>query len=128
MRNDIGIRLMIAIIDDDLAVREAMQSLLHSLGYVTKVFSSAEEFLRAPDRSKISCIITDVQMPGMNGLALQQRLIADRQTAPVIFITGFPDKSIRERALSAGAHGFLTKPCTEHSLISNIKSALETRT
>jgi FixJ family two-component response regulator len=118
---------MIAIIDDDLAVREGMQSLLHSLGYVTKTFASAEDFLRSPDRYKMCCIVTDVQMPGMSGLALQQRLIADRQNAPVIFITGFPDKNTQERALSAGAHGFLTKPCTEQSLISNIESALQPR-
>jgi FixJ family two-component response regulator len=118
---------MIAIIDDDLAVREAMQSLLHSLGYFAKAFASAEDFLRSPDRHKMSCIITDVQMPGMNGLALQQRLLADRQTAPVIFVTGFPDKVTQQRALSAGAHGFLTKPWSEESLISNIESALQDR-
>ena len=118
---------MIAIIDDDLAVRKAMQSLLHSLGYVTEAFASADNFLRSPDRHKVSCVITDVHMPGMNGLALQKRLIADKQNAPIIFITGFPDKSTREQALSAGAHGFLTKPCTQRSLISSIESALQAR-
>jgi FixJ family two-component response regulator len=116
---------MIAIIDDDVSVREATQSLLNSFGYVAAIFESAEEFLRSNERRDTSCIISDVQMPGMNGLALQQCLIADRQHVPIIFITGFPDKSVQQRALSAGAHGFLTKPYTEQNLISNIKAALQ---
>jgi len=116
---------MIAIIDDDVAVREATRSLLNSLGYITAMFASAEEFLRSCNRGEMSCIISDVQMPGMSGLALQQRLIADQQRIPIIFITGFPSDDVRERALSAGAQGFLTKPYTEQSLISNIESALQ---
>ena len=116
---------MIAIIDDDVAVREATQSLLGSLGYTASIFASAEEFLQSDTRRGASCIISDVQMPGMNGLALQQCLIADQQRVPIIFITAFPDKDIQQRALSAGAHGFLTKPYSEQSLISNIKSALQ---
>jgi len=118
---------MIAIIDDDVAVREATRSLLNSLGYITAMFASAEEFLLSYNRGETSCIISDVQMPGMSGLALQQRLIADQQRIPIIFITGFPNDDVRERALSAGAQGFLTKPYTEQSLISNIESALQAR-
>jgi FixJ family two-component response regulator len=64
-------------------------------------------------------------MPGMNGLALQQRLIAERQSVPIIFITGFPNGDVQRRALSAGAQCFLTKPYTEQSLISNIETALQ---
>lgn len=116
---------MIAIIDDDVAVREATRSLLNSLGYATSMFSSAEEFLRSDSRHDAACIISDMQMPGMNGLALQQRLIADHQNVPVIFITAFPGRDIQQQALSAGAHCFLTKPYTEQSLLSNIESALQ---
>jgi FixJ family two-component response regulator len=118
---------MIAIIDDDAAVCEATRNLMSSLGYSAVMFGSAEEFLQSDSRHETSCIISDVQMPGMNGLALQQRLIADRQQVPMIFITAFPDKDVRERAISAGAHGFLTKPYTEQDLISNIETALHAR-
>jgi FixJ family two-component response regulator len=118
---------MIAIIDDDAAVREATRSLLDSLGYAAAIFASAEEFLKSDIRRETLCIISDVQMPGMSGLALQQRLIAERQHVPIIFITGFPNKDVQTRAFSDGAHDFLIKPYTERNLISSVESALQAR-
>src|SRR5260370_31489715 len=100
---------VISIVDDDEAVRLALRSLVRSLGYVSNVFASAEEFLESSHLNETSCLISDVQMPGMNGIELQNRLkILDRGT-PVIFVTAFPDERIRARAFEAGAVGFPEK-------------------
>ena len=94
---------MIAIVDDDKAVREATESLMRSLGYHASTFASAEEFLQSEQISNTSCLITDVQMPGLSGIDLQDRLIARGHRIPIIFITGYPDDSVRARAMKAGA-------------------------
>jgi FixJ family two-component response regulator len=101
---------MISIIDDDEAVREATKGLIRSLGYSAAAFASAEEFLHSDRVKDTSCLITDVQMPGMNGVELQERLIADGRRTKVIFMTGFSEEKVRARALKAGAIGFLKKP------------------
>jgi FixJ family two-component response regulator len=116
----------IAIIDDDEAVREATKALLRSLGYVTCIFASAEEFLTSREQPQVSCIISDVRMPGMSGIALQQHLLAEDCKTPIILVTAFPDESMERQALSAGAFGFLHKPYNEQSLIDCIESALKT--
>ena len=118
---------MIAIIDDDVAMREATGDLLKSIGYSTASFASAEEFLGSRERHQMSCVISDVRMPGMSGLALQQTLVAERCDVPVILVTAFPEEGMRERALAAGVRAFLTKPFTQESLIDCLGSALKSK-
>jgi FixJ family two-component response regulator len=115
---------MISIVDDDRSVRNAARTLLRSLGYSTATFASAEEFLQSGRLQETACLITDVQMPGMSGVDLQNHLIAKGDKTPVIFVTAFPEDSLRARALGAGAFGFLTKPFSEDSLLACLDKAL----
>jgi FixJ family two-component response regulator len=101
---------IISIVDDDESVRAAMSSLVRSLGYEAFEFASAEAFLASPRRQDTACLITDVHMPGMSGLDLQDVLLAREQVVPIIFITAFPADSLRKRAEAAGAAGFFSKP------------------
>jgi FixJ family two-component response regulator len=114
----------IAIVDDDEAVREAMKSLVRSLGYNASTFGSAEEFLTS-QFSNASCIITDLQMPGLSGLDLQDLLIAAGHRIPIIFITGQGDENVRARAMKAGAVAFLTKPVNGDHLVGYLEKALK---
>src|SRR5215469_10035789 len=118
---------MISIVDDDRSVRIATRDLLKSLGYATATFASAEEFLQSGQTRETACLITDMQMPGMSGLDLQQHLVASGDTTPVIFVTAFPEESLRKRALSAGAFDVLIKPYTPESLLACLKRALAHR-
>jgi len=115
---------MISIVDDDRSVREATRGLVRSLGYGATAFASAEDFLQSDHVSDTACLITDVQMPGLSGVDLQSRLIAQGNRTPVIFITAFPEERIRARAMAAGAVGFLSKPFNEDHLIEHIHTAL----
>jgi FixJ family two-component response regulator len=117
--------LLISIIDDDEVVREATADLVVALGYSARTYASAEQFLGCGEVAETSCVITDLQMPGLDGLALQQRLLAKGHQMPIIFITAFPKDSACEKALKAGAVAFLTKPFEESSLINSLKLALE---
>ena len=116
---------MIAIVDDDEAVRKAMATLLRSLGHSVAAFDSAEAFLESGQVSTTTCLITDVHMPGMSGLDLQKRLIEEGHRIPVIFLTGFPDENVRTRALKAGALAFLSKPLDQHDLVEHLEKALK---
>jgi FixJ family two-component response regulator len=116
---------MIAIVDDDSSVREAAKTLIRSLGYATATFASAEEFLQSGHLPDTTCLITDVQMPGMSGVDLQDHIMANGHATPVIFVTAYPEASVRARALSAGAFGFLSKPFSEDSLIECLDRALQ---
>ena len=108
---------VIAIVDDDASVRVATENLLTSLGYAAHTFASAEEFLRSPHFHNTSCVIADVQMPDMSGIELQALLLAQERRMPFIFITAFPDKTVRTKALKAGAICLLTKPFDKLTLI-----------
>ena len=101
---------VISIIDDDASVRAALGSLVRSLGYTAHTFESAESFLHSRDMAETSCIVTDIQMPGMSGLDLQSRLQAAGRAIPMVFITAFPAEHLRARAEAGGAIGFLAKP------------------
>ncbi|WP_246737276.1 response regulator transcription factor [Nordella sp. HKS 07] len=118
---------MISIVDDDESVREATKGLVRSLGYTAVTFGSAEEFLSSERMPETSCIIADVQMPGVSGVEMQDRLIAEGHRLPVIFITAFPEDRVRERALEAGAIGYLSKPFNEEHLIGCLDKALGNR-
>jgi FixJ family two-component response regulator len=116
----------ISIVDDDKAVREATQGLVRSLGYDASTFSSAGEFLASGHLHDTSCLITDLHMPELSGIDLQSRLIADGHRMPIIFITAYPEDSARERAMKAGAIGFIGKPFSEDRLIGCLERALNT--
>jgi FixJ family two-component response regulator len=115
---------LISIIDDDEAMREATKGLIRSLGYQAATFASAEEFLQSDNVASTSCLIADVQMPGLSGIELQRDLIARGIKMPTIFITAFPEERTRLRALKAGAFGYLGKPFSEESLLECLNSAL----
>jgi FixJ family two-component response regulator len=115
---------LISIVDDDESIREATRGLVRSLGYQAAVFSSAEEFLESDSVDRTSCLITDVQMPGLSGIDLQRRLTARGSQVPTIFITAFPGDSTRAVAMKAGAVGYLGKPFSEESLIRCLNNAL----
>ncbi len=116
---------MIVVVDDDETVRNATQSLVRALGYRASTFASADEFLKSEQVHDTSCLITDVRMPGLTGLDLQDHLIAQGHRIPIIFMTGFAEDGIRERALKAGAVGFLSKPCNVNQLIGCLDTALK---
>lgn len=118
---------VISIVDDDESVRDAIESLLKSVGYIAKVFPSAGDFLRSGQLDDTGCLILDVQMPGMSGLELQSRLMASKSRVPIIFISAHADAEARARALEAGAVGFLQKPFSEDALLNAIKSSVATR-
>src|SRR5260370_24330050 len=117
-------RALIAIVDDDESMRVSTATLMRSLGFAARGFASAEEFLKSPELGETSCLISDVQMPGINGLELQRRLASENCQMPIIFITAFPDPRIQERALAGGAICFLTKPFDEQILIQCVDRAL----
>ncbi len=115
---------VISVIDDDVSVRVATDNLLRSLGYKVNTFASAEEFLRSACSNDTSCVIADVRMPAMSGVELQALLLAQGNRVPFIFITAFPEETIRARALMAGAVCFLTKPFDRLTLIKCLDAAL----
>jgi FixJ family two-component response regulator len=115
---------MISIVDDDLCVREAIQTLVRSLGCVVVTYASAEDFLDSDHVNHTSCLITDVHLPGLSGVELHRRLLADGFAAPTIFVSGLADETTRTGVLAAGAVAFLRKPFDRKSLIDCLKSAL----
>ena len=115
---------VVSIIDDDVSVRVAICRLVRSLGYTAHAFASADEFLKSQDMNDTSCVIADVQMPGMTGIELQQQLRDQGRSLPVIFITAFPEEHLRARAMKGGAVCFLSKPFDGTVLVECIDSAL----
>jgi FixJ family two-component response regulator len=116
---------LVAIVDDDRSVRATTDSLVRSLGYVVNTFASAEEFLRSNRLDGLSCVIADLQMPGMSGVELQAHLLAQGNHVPFIFVTAFPDDRVRAQALGAGAICYLTKPFDGDSLVQCLQAALK---
>jgi len=116
---------LISIIDDDESMRCAVKSLVTSLGLNARTFASAEDFLRSPHVEHTSCLISDLQMPGLSGVELQKMLLAQGRHIPIIFMTAFPEERMRSRAIEAGALGFLSKPFESQMLINLIEKAIE---
>src|SRR5215831_1563874 len=108
---------LISIVDDDALARDGTRELIESLGYRTTTFESAEDFLKSSTVADTACLITDLQMPGLNGLELQEALQSLGHQTPVIVITAYPNEKHRTRALENGAVGFLSKPFNEQTLI-----------
>jgi FixJ family two-component response regulator len=115
---------LIAVVDDDAAIREAVQSLLRSVGLGAEGFASAQDFLQSAHLPETACLIVDVRMPRMSGLELQQQLTTAYCLIPIIFITAHGDAATRARALSAGAVDFLDKPFSEEGLLRAVQAAL----
>jgi FixJ family two-component response regulator len=118
---------VISVVDDDASVRAATSKLLRSHGYTAEAYSSAEHFLQSGRLNGTSCVIADLQMPGMSGLELLTMMRAQGNRMPFIFITAFADETIRARALKAGAICFLSKPFAGPTLIKFVGIALEGR-
>ena len=116
---------LIAIVDDDDALRDSLDDLLQSVGFRTHGFASAEAFWRSSHVHETACLLLDVRLPGMNGLALQRQMVAANWQIPIIFITSHVDDEARARALTAGAVAFLYKPCREEDLLNAIDVALK---
>lgn len=116
---------LIAIVDDDEAVRTATASLLRSFGYRTHVFASATEFLASGMDRQAACLITDVRMPGMDGMELQQVLIAQNCTIPILFMSAYSSDTVRQRVLAAGAVCLLEKPFDSEVIVRHLRDALK---
>lgn len=115
---------LVAIVDDDEDVRNAVHAVLKSAGLSPRSFASAEEFLGFGNRSETACLISDIEMPGMNGLELQARLAEDGGGVPIIFITAYGNTRTRTRAMKAGALDFLEKPFDDEVLLERVRTAL----
>ena len=114
----------ISIVDDDESMREAIKTLVGSMGGLNiEEFASAEDFLNSV-QSPVDCLILDVRMPGLSGLELQRRLVADNRRLPIVFITAHYVEQERMRAMDAGAVAFLSKPFTEQELLNAINTSL----
>lgn len=116
---------LIAIVDDDEALREALGSIMKAAGYSTATFASAEEFLDSASRKDTACLILDVRLLGMSGIELQRRLAEANSDLPIIFVTAHGDAALRDQVMKAGAAGFLNKPVRSEALLKEIHAALE---
>ena len=116
---------MVFVIDDDESIREALKSLIRSVGLSVATFASAQDFLESSRPDVPSCLILDVRMPGLSGLDLQRDLAEANIHIPIIFITGHGDIPMSVRAMKAGAVEFLTKPFRDQDLLDAIQQALE---
>jgi len=112
------------VVDDDLSVREALSSLIRSVGLPVETYPSAAAFLAAPGHAGAACLILDVRMPDLSGLELQTQLARDGRCIPIIFITGHGDIPMAVRAIKRGAVEFLAKPFRDEELLAAIRSAL----
>jgi FixJ family two-component response regulator len=118
-------RPIVFVVDDDVSVRESLESLISNAGWQPETFESAQEFLSRPRALVPSCLVLDVTLPGLNGLDLQKRVAVDRTDMPIIFITGYGDVPMTVQAMKAGAVEFLTKPFGDDALLSAIRQGLE---
>ncbi len=116
---------VIAIVDDDPSVRKGLSSLIRSTGLQVETFASAQEFLVRPGAEAPSCLVLDLQMPGLSGLDLQKRMAEVGLEIPIVFLTGHGNIPASVQAMKAGAVGFLTKPFDEQDLLQAIQEAIE---
>ena len=115
---------IVAVVDDDGSVRDAIKALLRSAGFRVETFDSAEEFLEA-GQPKPACLVLDVRMAGMSGVELQDHLLASGSTIPIVFMTAHADAGVRGRVLANGAVRFLQKPFSDDALLEAIDASLE---
>ena len=115
---------IVFIVDDDISVRESLESLVRTVGWQAETFASAEDFLARPRVAAPSCLVLDVQLPDLSGLDLQKR-VGDRTDMPIIFITGYGDIPTTVQAMKAGAFEFLTKPYRSDDVLAAIENAMK---
>ena len=115
---------LVSVVDDDESIRRTTTLLIESFGFRAAAFESAEGFLKSDELHDTSCLIVDVQMPGMNGLQLQSHLAAEGCGIPIIFVTAYDNKESRRHAMQAGAVAFLGKPFSDEQLLQTIRSTL----
>ncbi len=116
---------IVFVVDDDVWVRESLETLVRDEGWQPETFSSAQQFLDRPRAVTPSCLVLDISLPGLNGLELQKRVAVERTDMPIIFITGHGDIPMSVGAMKAGAVEFLTKPFNDEVLLAAIRRALE---
>lgn len=114
---------LVSVVDDDPSVREALRSLLRSVGYRVAIFTSAEAFLKSAHLEETACLILDMRMPGMTGLELLRRLQTDGRRVPCVAITAVDDDPTRKEVLKAGALAFLTKPFQDETILKWVRSS-----
>ena len=115
---------LIAVVDDDRSIRNAMQDLLNAAGFATFTFENAKSFLGSSVRASVACLVADMRMPGMTGLELHEHLATSGNGIPTVIITAHPGELTRERAREAGITCFLTKPFTPDELLECVRKAL----
>jgi FixJ family two-component response regulator len=120
-------RPLVAVVDDDISVRESLPDLLQQVGFAVEAFGSAEAFLTSDAANATRCLVLDVGLPGMNGPDLQEELVRRGKRVPIVFITAKGDKSLQTRLLAAGAAAFLFKPFSDTALIEAVEAALGKR-
>src|SRR5258707_12430056 len=118
-------KAIVFVVDDDVFVREALESLVRSAGFKVDTFASAQDFLDHRKADGPSCLVLDVRLPGLSGLDLQKRIIEANREIPIIFITGHGDVPTSVRAMKAGAVEFLTKPFSDQDLLDAIGQAIQ---
>jgi FixJ family two-component response regulator len=118
--------VLVSVVDDDESIQRALRRLIGSTGLTVATFGSAEEFLELGDL-ETSCLILDVRLPGMSGLDLQHRLAALNPRIPIIFMSAYSTEGMKDRAMHAGAVGFLRKPLSEELLLDDLRLALDAR-
>ncbi len=118
----------VVVVDDDNSMREALQSLLKSVGFRTAIFASANEFLSANENLEADCLILDVRIPDVSGLELQQKLVSEKSRVPIVFISAHCEQGEKEQAIAAGAIDFLYKPFSEESLFGAVDRAIKSKT
>ena len=116
---------LVAIVDDDQSVQNALKDLMESVGISAMCFGSAQEFLASDERDLTACLIADVRMPGISGLEMQAKLKAEGSFIPIIFITAHADAKIKMQAIKAGAIEFLSKPFDDEVLLEKVRPTLE---
>ena len=121
---DLITKPVVAVVDDDPRVRESLESLIESAGFSAQVFARGEDFLRRSHLTETGCLITDIRMPGMDGLELQRRVRLARPELPIIFITAHHDDELERRAFAAGAVYFIRKPFVAGELLRAARAAL----
>ena len=115
---------LVAVVDDDPSLRQATQNLLEAAGFSTVAFGSPNGFLKWPKRHDVSCLVTDMRMPGMTGLELFQQLVASDNAIPTVLITAYPDETVRTTARKAGIPCYLSKPFSPQQLCECVRTAI----
>src|ERR1700722_19819964 len=121
---DKGLKRNIAVIDDDVLVRQALEDCMESAGYLVDGFGSAEEFLASGSARNAACLVVDIKLPGITGLELQDKLAGAENRVPIVFVSAQGTDANREKAIRQGAVGFLAKPFRREELLNVIGAAI----